>query len=443
MVDVTATPGSPPRSPAVGSADSARSRPAAARRGRPALLGPGLVLAATSVGAGDMVTSLAGAAGYGMGLMWAIVIGVVLKYALTEAVGRLYMATGQTVIMSLKSAARWLPVAFIAFVLVLGLLYGAALSSVASLALTTLFPALPLRPVAVAIALAAAGIVYIGRYVLFERVMSVFMLAKFLGMAVLAVAMLATADDLPGLLGTLRPRLPEGDLVTVLALIGGVGGTAGIASYSYWVRERGWADRSRLGLMRADSAVSYAFTFLFVLCTTVVGAGLLYGTGGTITGNDGLAALADPLGADLGSVARVLFLGTFFLVTLSALVGGFNALCYMLADSLRALRGIPEAEAERHIGQTSRPFRFFVLYCAVTAVAVTFLGRPVPLVLTYAAVGSLILPLLSGALLVLLNRRDVDPAYRNGITSNVLLAGSFLLFGVLTVVQLKDSLGGA
>ncbi|SPF05565.1 Nramp family divalent metal transporter [Streptomyces sp. MA5143a] len=441
---MTATPGSPPRSPAAGPADSVPTGRPEARRRRQALLGPGLVLAAASVGAGDMVTSLAGAAGYGMGLMWAIVIGVVLKYALTEAVGRLYMATGRTVIRSMREAARWLPWAFIAFVLVIGLLYGAALGSVASLALTTLFPALPLRPVAVVIALVSAAIVYVGRYTLFERVMSFFMLAKFLGMAVLAVATLARADDLPGLLGTLRPRLPEGDILTVLALIGGVGGTAGIASYGYWVREKGWTDRSGLRLMRADSALSYTVTFLFVLCTTVVGTGLLYGTGGSITGGEGLAALADPLGADLGSAARLLFLGTFFLVTLSALVGGFNGLSHLLTDALRTLRGVPDAEAERHGARHSRrPFRLFVLYCAVTAVVVTFLGRPVPLVLTYAAVGSLILPLLSGALLVLLNRRGVDPAYRNGITSNVLLGGSFVLFGLLAVVQLKDSLGGA
>ncbi|MDX2552994.1 Nramp family divalent metal transporter [Streptomyces stelliscabiei] len=447
MVDVTATPGSPPRSPAADPTASAPApmptRPAGTGRNQWTLLGPGLVLAAASVGAGDMVTSLAGAAGHGMALMWAIVIGVALKYALTEAVGRLYLATGQTVIGSLRSAARWLPAAFLLFVLVIGLLYGAALSSVASLALSTLFPVLPVRPVGVTIALAAAAIVYVGRYTVFERVMSVFMLAKFLGMAVLAVATLATADDLPGLLGTLRPRLPEGDVVTVLALVGGVGGTAGIASYSYWVREKGWADRSRLRLVRADSALSYGVTLLFVLCTTVVGTGLLYGTGGSITGSDGLAALADPLGADLGSVARVLFLGTFFLVTLSALVGGFNGLCYLLADSLRAVRGIPDAEAEPHIAQNGGPFRAFLLYCALAAVAVTFLGRPVSLVLTYAAVGSLILPLLAGALLVLLNRRGVEPALRNPITSNVLLGGSFVLFGVLAAVQLKDSLGGA
>ncbi len=411
----------------------------ATRRGRLALLGPGLVLAAASVGAGDMVTSLAGAAGYGMALLWAILIGVVLKFSLTEAVGRLYLATGQTVIASLRSVGRWLPAAFFVFVLVIGLLYGAALSSVASLALATLFPALPLRPLAVAIALVSAAIVYVGRYALFERVMSAFILVKFLGMVVLAVAMLATTDDLPGLISTMRPRLPDGSVVTVLALIGGVGGTAGIASYSYWVRERGWQHQSWLPVMRADSAVSYAVTFLFVLCTTVVGTGLLYGTGDTISGNDGLAALADPLGADLGSAARVLFLATFFFVTLSALVGGFNALCYLLADSLRTLRGIPETDAGPHMAQNSRPFRAFLAYCAVAALAVTFLGQPVALVLTYAAVGSLILPVLSGTLLVLLNRKGIEPLHRNKITSNVLLSGAFVLFGVLAVVQLRET----
>ncbi|MGP4047811.1 Nramp family divalent metal transporter [Streptomyces sp. 2A115] len=402
-------------------------------------MGPGLVLAAASVGAGDMVTSLAGASGYGMALLWAILIGVVLKFALTEAVGRLYMATGQTVIASLRSVGRWLPVAFFVFVLVIGLLYGAALSSVASLALSTLFPALPARPLGIAIALASAALVYVGRYALFERVMSAFILVKFLGMVVLAVAMLATVDDLSGLVSTMRPRLPEGDVVTVLALIGGVGGTAGIASYSYWVRERAWQHRSWLPVMRADSAVSYTVTFLFVLCTTIVGTGLLYGTGNTISGNDGLAALADPLGADLGSVARVLFLLTFFFVTLSALVGGFNALCYLLADSLRTMRGIPESDAEPHMAQHSRPFRAFVLYCAAASIAVTFMGKPVALVLTYAAFGSLILPLLSGALLVLLNRRGIEPLHRNKVMSNVLLSGAFILFGVLAVVQVKET----
>ncbi|WP_405778855.1 Nramp family divalent metal transporter [Streptomyces sp. NBC_01378] len=433
MIHVTAPHGTTDRPPAVEAPQAPTTR-----RGRLTLLGPGLVLAAASVGAGDMVTSLSGAAGYGLALLWALLVGVVVKSALTEAVGRLHLATGRTVIAGLRSAGRWLPAAFFLFVLVIALLYGGALSSVAALALTTLVPALPLHATAVVITVLSTAIVYIGRYAWFERVMSVFILVKFVGMVGLAVAMLVTADDLPGMLSTLSPRLPQGSVLTILALIGGVGGSAAIASYSYWVREKQWRHPSWLPVMRADVATSYAVTFLFVLCTSIVGAGLLHGSGRTITGNDGLAALADPLGADLGSAARLLFLATFFFVTLGALVGGFNSIGYLLSDSLRTLRGIPDEQAERHMAPSSWPFRAFVLGAGAAGVGVTFLGKPVSLVLLYATVGSLILPLLSGALLVLLNRRTVEPVFRNKLLSNVLLSGAFLLFGVLAAAQFAE-----
>ena len=407
-------------------------------RGRLTYLGPGLVLAAASVGAGDMVSSLSGAADYGMALMWAILVGVGIKFAVTEAVGRLYMATGRTVIASLGSVSRWLPFVFFVFVFVIGLLYGAALSSVAALAMSTLFPALPLKPVAIVITMVATGIVLLGRYTLFERVMIVFTLTKFVGMVVLAIIMLASMDDLPGFVASMRPGLPEGSVLAVFSLIGGVGGTAGVAAYGYWVREKGWQHRSWLPVMRADSASSYVITFLFVFCTSIVGTGLLYGTGKTIKGNDGLAALADPLAASVGPAASVLFLLTFFFVTLSALVGGFNAISYMLADSLRTLRAVPDEDAGRYVGQKCRPFRFFVLYCAVASVGVMFTGKPVALVLTYAAVGSLILPILSAGLLFLLNRRDIDREYRNKIASNVFLSSALVLFGTLAVIQVVE-----
>jgi Mn2+/Fe2+ NRAMP family transporter len=406
---------------------------------RLAQLGPGLVLAAASVGAGDMVTSLSGSADYGMALIWALLLGVLVKLALTEAVGRLYLATGHTVVAGLRSVSRALPLVFFAFVLVIGLIYGAALSSVAALALSTLFSALPVKPTAIVLTLVAAGIVIIGRYAWFERVMSVFVIVKFLGMVVLAIVTLATMKDMPGFLASMRPRLPEGSVITVFALIGGVGGTAGVAAYGYWVREKGWRDRSRLPVMRADSALSYGVTFLFVFCTSIVGTGLLYGTGHTITGNDGLAALADPLGAMLGPIARVLFLVTFFFVTLSALCGGFNGLAYMLADSLRAIRAVPDTDAATYVSQNSRPFRGFVLYFVLASIAITFVGKPIALVLTYAAVGSLILPILSGSLLLLLNRRTIDGAFRNKLVSNVLLTTALVLFTVLAVAQLLET----
>ncbi|MDQ3317846.1 MAG: Nramp family divalent metal transporter, partial [Actinomycetota bacterium] len=67
-------------------------------RSRLKLVGPGLVVAATGVGAGDMVTSLAAGTQFGTVLIWAIILGAVLKFALTEGLGRWYMATKTTIL---------------------------------------------------------------------------------------------------------------------------------------------------------------------------------------------------------------------------------------------------------------------------------------------------------------------------------------------------------
>ena len=56
--------------------------------GKLKLVGPGFVVAATSVGAGDMVTSLVAGTQFGATFMWAIVLGVLIKLSLVEGMGR-------------------------------------------------------------------------------------------------------------------------------------------------------------------------------------------------------------------------------------------------------------------------------------------------------------------------------------------------------------------
>ena len=57
-------------------------------RNRWSLIGPGIVVAATGVGAGDLVATLIAGSRFGYALLWAAVVGTVLKIALAEAVGR-------------------------------------------------------------------------------------------------------------------------------------------------------------------------------------------------------------------------------------------------------------------------------------------------------------------------------------------------------------------
>jgi Mn2+/Fe2+ NRAMP family transporter len=74
-------------------------RAAAARlRGwsRPKAIGPGLIIAAAGVGVGDLVSSLVAGTRFETVLIWAIVIGAIIKFTLVEGMGRRYMATGQS-----------------------------------------------------------------------------------------------------------------------------------------------------------------------------------------------------------------------------------------------------------------------------------------------------------------------------------------------------------
>ena len=56
--------------------------------GRWSLVGPGIVVAATGVGAIDLVATLIAGSKYEYGLMWCVVVGCIMKIVLVEGAGR-------------------------------------------------------------------------------------------------------------------------------------------------------------------------------------------------------------------------------------------------------------------------------------------------------------------------------------------------------------------
>ena len=61
------------------------------------LIGPGLVVAATGVGAADLVATLVAGSKYGYLLLWCAVVGCVMKIVLVEGAGRYSLATCRTI----------------------------------------------------------------------------------------------------------------------------------------------------------------------------------------------------------------------------------------------------------------------------------------------------------------------------------------------------------
>lgn len=379
-----------------------------------------------------MVASLTAGAQYGTALLWAVVLGALIKFFLTEGIGRWYMATGKTIVQGWHSLTRWATVYALVYLVILAFIYGAAVTSATALATTAMFPIMPLEAWAIVIAIVGFSILVVGRYGVFERVMEGFIVLMFISIVGTAILTLPNLGDLAvGLV----PRVPEGSLLYLLGVMGGVGATITLASYTYWVRERGWQDSSWIPTMRIDTTVGYVMTAIFMVSMLIVGAQFLFGTGREISGEEGLVALADPMQERFGVVARWLFLIGFFSATFTSVLGGWNGFAYLFGDLVRTFRGVPDAEAESYLSEKGWYFRGFLVFMAFPPMLLLFFGEPVLLVIIYAALGALFMPFLAATLLLLLNSQRVARQYRNGIVANVVLVSAVLLFVVLAVQE--------
>ena len=431
MTDVTERP--------AGGTDAGEAPSSWGRRLR--LVGPGLVVAATGVGAGDMVSSLTAGTEFGTILIWAVILGAALKFALTEGLGRWYMATRTTILEGWHSMGWWASIYFIVYLALVTFFFGAAAPSASALAVDAMFPGLmPFWLWAVLHSLIFGfGICILGRYRLFERVMEVFVGVMFLTVVGLAILLTPNLGDL--VLGTVVPRLPEGSLPFVLAVIGGVGGTFTLVSYTYWVRERGWRRPSWIPMMRTDLAVGYIMTGIFMVSMLVIGAELLFANGSSISDEGGLVALSDPISERFGVVASWLFLIGFWAAATSSITGAWNGGAYLFGDLVRTIRRVPEEEGEEYLSETSFFFRAFLVWITFPPLLLLTFDEPVAIVIIYASLGAVFMPFLAITLLWLLNLR-VPREFRSGWLSNLILGVSLLIFLYVGAQEIIGALGG-
>lgn len=408
------------------------------------VVGPGLVVAATGVGAADLVATLVAGSRFGYTLLWVAVLGAVIKVVLVEGAGRYSLATGRTIFEGWRSLGRWTTWYFAPYIMIWGLVYGATAMSSTALPVVALFPDLSLRWVAVASGLIGLALVWFGSYGLFEKVICGFVGIMFV--AVVGAAVL-TLPNLGEVVLGLRPIFPDDSVVNVLSIAGGVGGTITLAAYGYWLREKGWATPRFMRVMRIDNGVAYGVTAAFVVSMLIVGAELLYSTGIAIdSGDQGLIQLSDVLDERYGEVFGKVFLIGFWASSFSSLIGVWSGVSLMFADFVGNLRDLPSGHPDTRTG--GRYVRLYMLWLTFPPMLLLLLDRPVGLILAYGALGALFMPFLAVTLLILLNRRrdgaiehtEVPQRWRNGWLSNSLMLLCAVLFAVLAASELRGVL---
>ncbi len=404
------------------------SRPAP-ERPRKALLsaiGPAILLTATSVGAGDILTgSLAGSEA-GIAILWAAPAGVLLKWTLNEGIARWQMATGTTLLEGwVHKLGHWILWVFLAYLLLFTLVTGGMLSSACGVAGAGLFPLGSLERSrqlwGLIHSLAGLALVWGGGYALLKRVLAVGVGAMF---ATVVLTAFLLAPDWPAAARGLVPHLPAGSAGWVVGLMGAIGGTVALISYGYWIREEGRTGHEGLRACRFDLTLSYTVIGLFGMAVVIIGSRVrLQGQGA------GLALkMADQLALAVGPFGKWVFLIGFWAAVFSALLGVWQSLPYLFTDLLWLRAGSGIAQRGEVDVSRSVPYRAYLVFLAT--VPLVLLRRPVQqLQLAFGITGATLLPLLALTLLMMNNRRDwVGGQFRTGVLINAVLAVALLFF---------------
>jgi len=394
-------------------------------------LGPGIVIAATGLGAGDLIAASVAGAKYGMAILWAAVVGAVLKFALNEGLARWQLATGTTLLEGwVRRLPRFWSVYFFIYLVLWSFIVAGALISATGLAVHAMVPAISVEAGGAMQSLIAAGLVLFGRYRLLEVMMKFFILLMF---AVVLYCAVALQPDWGSVIGAIAvPRLPEGSVFFVLGVIGGVGGSVTLLSYGYWMRERGWSGSGKLRQVRTDLLVAYGLTGLFGIAIMVISAGV---SPDVLSGSKMVLAVAEQMGATVGDVGKWCFLIGFWGAVFSSMLGVWQGVPYLFADFAHEWQN---KTGDKVIDSRSVPYRAFLAFLAIPPMILLWSGKPVWVILIYAVAGAAFMPLLAGLLLYMNGFRNWLGPLRNRWQANLTLLAAVVLFAALLIQKLID-----
>jgi Mn2+/Fe2+ NRAMP family transporter len=405
------------------------------------LAGPGLIVAATGIGSGDVVSATVGGARYGVVLLWAIAVGAFFKFVLSEGIARWQLATGLTALEGWAAhLPPWVKYYFGAYLVLWTVAVSAALTNATGLGISNLTGgAVPQSWGAVVHSLIGFAFVWIGGYEWFERLMK--LLVGIMGFSILVCALLIVADWPAVAAGLMMPTIPTASGTYVLSIIGGIGGSITMLSYNYWMREEQISGGDSLGYVRGDIAVAYLFTAIFGMSIMLIANQAFYVAGVTITDAQAVPKMAEVLGTLLGPFGVYAYSLGFWAAVFASLLGVWQSVPYLYADFYGILKKLPEAGRREATRVTSTPYRLALAFITLVPLPFAFTGRPVTVIIVYTIVGSLFVPFLAATLLYLNNRVAwSEPVPRNRWTTNVALIAILLLFVVVGAQEVLNQL---
>ena len=405
------------------------------------LAGPGLVVAATGIGSGDVVSATVGGARYGVVLLWAILAGAFFKFVLQEGIARWQLATGKTALEGWADhLPAWVKWYFVVYLVLWTVAVSASLTNATGLGIANLTGgAIPQSWGAVMHSLIGFAFVFFGGYNNFEKFMK--LLVGVMGFSILFCALFTLDNPGAAVQGMLLPTIPAGSGTYVLSLIGGVGGSITMLSYNYWMREEGMRGSGFLSYVRGDVAIAYLFTAIFGSSIMLIANDAFFTAGVTLRDAEAVPRMAAALGAVLGEFGRLAFSIGFWAAVFASLLGVWQSVPYLYADFYGIIKKVPLDERAAMVKVTGTPYRLALAWISLVPIPFAFTGRPIQIVVTYTIVSSFFVPFVAATLLYLNNRVPwTGPVPKNSWITNLLLVAILVLFAVVGLQEARAAL---
>ena len=446
-----------------------------------ALVGPAFIWSAEYIGTGEVLLATRAGAVLGTSILWAVVLGVLLKYWIGLAGARYTVCTGEGMLDMfdrVPGPRHWVVWIVLVVQLVAGALSTGAVATAAGAFLHTLVPPLSSGLAGWLVVALAFFIAWTGTFGLLKGVMSAFVLI------IVSGALYAAAHVFPGGAALAQglafhvPAVPDWAVAQgvsanpwheVMPLLGwGAGGFASQVWYSYWVlgadfgvaNGRGFGRAADVTMLRemdagtarrvhgwcrvvhADATIALGIGIVVTGAFVLAGAGVLRpqelvprGEGAQLA-----SAIAEVFASRWGQVGGTLFLLAALAALVGTLLGQLAGWPRLLADAVRlALPGVHQRT------EWKTQFRLWLLlfFCSNMAVVYVMQANPIGIVRTAALLDGILLTALQacwvGVGLYVVLPRLLSPAAWEVLRPHpvfaVGLAVAAVVFGWLTIAE--------
>lgn len=403
-------------------------------------IGPGFVFLLSIVGVGDLTGSVSNGTKFGFAALWTLLLAVVLRYVILEAIGRFGLTNpeGLSPIGGMKKLygnwIRWVLALFAViffFTSMSGYIKGCADI------LNAIFPFLP-TPVWGLLTIAfGLSMIYNPIYGKIEKVFKYLLIVVFF---TILVTVIILKPDWGAFFAGWIPSIPPGveDLRgTMFVMIGAIGtvlGGIGTLMYPYMIKGKGWNTPAHVKLVRFDLGFTIIMLFIIDALLYIPPVAIVHSQGGAVVKT--AVGIFNMMQGIIGPIFSTVFMIGIFGAAITTAIGMPYGVAHVFQEAVYG-----------KIDTKHWTWKFATIFCWIPGAFVVFTGIPFTTITLLSGNISVFLSLIVGTGIFLIGNMPklIGKENRNPWWSNlglgIALVVLWYLVGLRVIEMLRPIIG--